>query len=66
MIPATDLTRSALIEHMRNHRVTLDSVQGAVAFVTIDHGRRSQLERVPLDWVKPMLVPREPRREQAR
>lgn len=53
----TDLTRAALIEHMRRREVVIGARRGNKAHVTIDTGKTSTQAWVDVDWVKPMLDP---------
>jgi hypothetical protein len=49
-----DLTRSALIDHMRAGRVVMGARKGKRVQVTIDLGRASVSAWVPADWCKLM------------
>ena len=61
-----DITRAAFIEHARVGRVAIGARRGVRVHVVIDTGKTTTQGWIPLDWVKSMLVPSEPRREQAR
>lgn len=66
MNQVVDITRTELLDLIRDRRVVIGALQGERAQITIDFGKTSQNRWVPRDWVKPMLEGRVPALQQNR